>query len=61
MVTIQNRKQAAAWQMKYNNRTPKVGDLAPDFELRDVQGKNPLRLSSCQGKTPLVIIFGSFT
>ena len=61
MATIQNRKQAAAWQEKHNPLAPKVGDPAPDFELRDTNGENPLRLSSFQGSMPLALIFGSFT
>lgn len=61
MATIQNRQQATAWQKEYNARAPKIGDPAPDFELRDVNGKNPLRLSNFRGNTPVGLIFGSFT
>ena len=61
MATIQNRQQAAAWQMKYNPQAPVIGDPAPDFELRDIHGLNPLRLSDFQGKSPVGLIFGSFT
>lgn len=38
---------------------PKVGELAPDFHLRDVAG-SLVQLSSFRGK-PLVIEFGSYT
>jgi hypothetical protein len=61
MATIQNRQQATAWQTKHDTHAPKVGDLAPDFELRDTHGENPLQLSEFQGKTPVALIFGSFT
>jgi len=61
MTTIKNRQQATAWQKKYDAQAPIVGDLAPDFELRDNQGENPFRLSDCQGQTPVALIFGSFT
>jgi hypothetical protein len=61
MATIKNRQQAAAWQRKYDQIAPKVGDPAPDFELADISGSNPIQLSSFQGLQPVVLIFGSFT
>jgi len=39
---------------------PAPGDLAPDFELRDLKG-NPVRLSELLKTKPVVIEFGSFT
>jgi peroxiredoxin len=59
--TLKTRKQATAWQKKFDLQAPKVGDLAPDFELRDVNGENPVRLSEYRGKKPVAMIFGSFT
>ena len=38
----------------------KVGDVAPAFELADVDGKNKVKLSDLEGK-PVVLIFGSCT
>ena len=38
----------------------KVGDAAPDFTLKDVQGKQEVKLSGLKGK-PVVLIFGSCT
>lgn len=61
MTTIKNRQQATAWQTKYNAQAPNVGDMAPDFKLRDIQGANPLQLSDLRDKTPVALIFGSFT
>jgi peroxiredoxin len=40
--------------MKTNLITP--GDLAPDFELKDVNG-NTIRLSSFRGSKPVVLAF----
>ena len=57
---LKNRKEATAWQKKFDAHAPKVGELAPDFELRDSRGENPLRLSDLKGQ-PVVLIFGSFT
>ena len=51
------------------DRAPKVGQDAPDFELQRVMvskkdtKKKPktLKLSSFEGKKPVVLVFGSFT
>ena len=59
--TIHNRTEASAWQKKYDVSAPKYGDLAPDFELRDSHGENPVRLSDFRGQNPVALIFGSFT
>ena len=41
--------------------TLKEGDLAPDFELKEIGKKNKVKLSSFRGKKPVVLIFGSYT
>jgi hypothetical protein len=61
MTTITNRQQAAAWQRKFDLKAPKVGNPAPDFELYDINGENPIRLSDFKGEKPVALIFGSFT
>jgi cytochrome oxidase Cu insertion factor (SCO1/SenC/PrrC family) len=38
----------------------RVGEAAPDFTVKDVQGKESVRLSDLKGK-PVVLIFGSCT
>ncbi len=40
--------------MNTNLITP--GEIAPDFELKDING-NPIRLSSFRGKKPVVLAF----
>jgi hypothetical protein len=40
---------------------PGVGDRAPGFQLKTHDGKQTLRLSQYRGKTPVVLVFGSFT
>ena len=52
---------ARQWQKKYDPHAPRAGDIAPDFELCDSHGENPLRLSDFRGKKPVALIFGSFT
>ncbi len=59
--TIRYRRQHKNWQEQYDALAPKVGDIAPDFELRDVNGNNPFRLSNSIGKKPIALIFGSYT
>ncbi len=61
MSTIKTRQEAKAWQHKFDDQAPKVGDLAPDFELRDINGENPVRLSDFRGNKPVALVFGSFT
>ena len=59
--TIKNRKEATRWQRRHDISAPKVGDLAPDFELRDVHGEKPVRLSEFRSVKPVALVFGSFT
>lgn len=61
MSTLKTRQEATAWQKKYDSKAPKVGDLAPDFQLMDFNGGNLVRLSEYRGQKPVALIFGSFT
>jgi len=40
---------------------PHVNALAPDFELPEVGTKRQVRLSDFRGKTPVVLVFGSYS
>ena len=55
------RRENKAEQERLDALAPKVGDIAPDFELHDVNGENPVRLSDSQGQKPVALIFGSYT
>ncbi len=55
------RKKNIKWQKKHDALAPKAGDEAPDFELRDLTGENPVRLSDFRDKKPVALIFGSYT
>jgi hypothetical protein len=59
--TIQNRNQARLWHETYDPLAPKAGDVAPDFQLYDLNGENPVRLSIYRGQKPVALVFGSFT
>ena len=41
--------------------TVHVGDLAPDFKLKNLDGKRTVRLRGHRGQQPVVLIFGSYT
>ena len=59
--TIDHMKAHRSWQGRHDKDAPKVDDLAPDFELYDVHGENPVKLSDFQGRKPVALVFGSFT
>ena len=40
---------------------PRVGELAPDFELPAMDGGKAIRLSSFRGARPVLMVFGSYT
>jgi len=48
-------------QKKWDARAPRAGDLAPDFTLKDIQGKDSITLSDFRGQKPVALVFGSFT
>lgn len=48
------------WQAKSDQNSPKVGQIAPDFTLKDTEG-NSITLSSFRGKKPVAMVFGSYT
>ncbi len=59
--TRQYLKRMQAWQKQHDAQAPKPGAVAADFDLYDVSGKNPIRLSDFIGQKPVALVFGSFT
>ena len=43
------------------NEGPKIGDRAPNFKLKSVDGKETIDLSKLTGEKPVVLVFGNFT
>ena len=41
--------------------TVHIGDMAPDFKLKTMDGKRTVRLGQFRGKRPVILIFGSYT
>lgn len=58
---LSEQRKFRNWQKVYNASAPRVGDLAPNFELSDLRGENPVRLADFRGRQPVVLVFGSFT
>lgn len=58
---FRRRKEFLAWQKKYDAKAPRVGDVAPDFGLRDAKGESPVRLSDFRDQKPVALCFGSYT
>jgi len=54
-------QEVTIWQQENNPNVPKIGEMAPDFELSDNTGNKTVRLSDFRGKRPVVLLFGSFT
>lgn len=48
-------------QARGADRAPRVGQLAPDFRLKSLDGQSETRLSQFRGKKPVVLFFGSYT
>lgn len=40
---------------------PQVGDVAPLFKLKTLDGEGEFELASLRGKRPVVLFFGSYT
>jgi len=55
------RAHEVAWQRSNDAEAPKVGELAPDFELQDPEGRSSVRLADFRGKRPVALVFGSYT
>ena len=60
-LTFQNYEQAIAWQKEHRASTPKVGQTAPGFQLLDLEGQNPISMSSFRNHKPIALVFGSFS
>ena len=59
--TFRNKEEALAWRDEADRSAPRVGERAPDFELKDAAGEKSVRLSNFRGKRPVALVFGSFT
>ena len=59
--TVKDRNFGMGLIHARKDRFPKVGERAPDFNLELFGQGGKLCLSSFQGKSPVVLVFGSYT
>lgn len=59
--TSMSRADAFALIRTRLHNAPRLGDLAPPFELKTADGQETIRLQDYLGKKPVVLIFGSMT
>jgi len=48
-------------QKELDAKAPQAGDIAPDFTLYNIEGKDSVTLSEFRGKKPVALVFGSYT
>jgi hypothetical protein len=53
------KKKTPMWMR--DDGAPKVGQLAPEFKLKTLDGTAEIELASFRGKSPVVLLFGSYT
>jgi hypothetical protein len=56
-----DRRAKIRERMSKDDGAPKVGDVAPTFKLKSVDGKSETNFASFRGKKPVVLFFGSYT
>ena len=59
--TIKDSQMGMQMIMHRNANAPKPGDLAPGFDLLRADGQSRLTLASFRNRTPVVLVFGSYT
>ena len=57
----QDRPQRGRGMMSRDDGAPKLGDQAPTFKLKSLDGKEETDLATFRGKKPVVLFFGSYT
>ena len=60
MPTRSRDRQRNGRQVRSDN-APKVGDTAPTFKLKSLDGRSETDLADFKGKKPVVLFFGSYT
>ena len=55
------QNQAGAGDLRPQQGALRPGDLAPDFTLAPRDSGPPVTLSSFRGKSPIALVFGSYT
>ena len=53
--------QGRGSRMRPEGKAPRIGDVAPTFTLKSLDGKSETNLADFAGKRPVVLYFGSYT
>ena len=56
-----NKMHAQGRRPNQDDGAPKVGDIAPTFKLKTLDGAGEVDLTPLIGKRPIILIFGSYT
>ncbi len=56
-----SRRDQMRERMMRDDGAPKVGDVAPVFTLKSLDGKSETDLASFKGLLPVLLFFGSYT
>lgn len=56
-----NKNRNRNMRSRMDAKALKVGQEAPNFKLKSLDGESETELSSFQGKKPVVLIFGSYS
>jgi hypothetical protein len=61
MTEFMNKRRQEMRRAAQEAGGPDLGQDAPDFSLKTLDGKKIVKLSDFQGKKPVVLVFGSYT
>ncbi len=57
----QKGKRRRGRRMRRPDDAPKIGDIAPTFKLKSLDGDSETDIAKFKGKKPVVLFFGSYT
>ena len=60
-VAAQDRPRRGRGPRENRKPAPQVGETAPTFALKTLDGKTTVDLKDYQGKQPVILVFGSYT
>lgn len=57
----QDRAARIREMMSRDDGAPKIGEVAPTFKLKSLDGKHEFDMAKFKGKKPVLLFFGSYT
>jgi len=61
MMGLMSKRRQEMLRQSQETGGPNLGQEAPDFTLRTLDGEGTVKLSDFRGKKPVVLVFGSYT